>query len=87
MSQEEIFHNSGLKRLCRICGEIIKGWNKEVSSYVDELKAAFNDIDFDVDEENVHPRILCRECYSAVLNIKKSLLLHLKVLLVGILII
>ena len=70
MSEE--FHNCGLNKLCRVCGETIKGWKKEVSLYLLELKEVFSGVNFDNDVEYIHPKFLCRKCYSMVLNVKKK---------------
>ena len=58
MSKE--FHDCGLNKLCRVCGENIKGWKKEVSIYLLELKEVLSGVNFNNDVEYIKfPQLAC----------------------------
>ena len=67
-----LIHAEALTNLCRVCGCVITGYRRDVALCIEELEGAFDKVNFKNDIENIHPKHICRTCYSALLNVKKN---------------
>ena len=63
-------HSKVLDGLCRLCACVIGGYKKIVTECAEDIGKSFKINVYD-DNEEVHPKFICRTCYSALLNIKK----------------
>ena len=64
-------HLQALKRLCRVCGNLLTKKSFLVSSYADKLKKTFNLITTN-DNPTTHPNQFCNKCYMKEHHLSNS---------------
>ena len=66
------YHIDCLKKLCRVCGEVITKHRVTYECTQKRELLLVGNIDISHDKETVHPGFFCNKCYSTLTHIKNE---------------